>query len=409
MKKYHKNPRTMTSRQDVDLRRWLRELGDLSGIVHDQNSDEIISGNQRARIMDINDCEITIIEDYDKADAQGTLAIGYVVWDGAKYNYRLVDWTPEQCEKANIIANKAGGDWDFDRLANEFDISDLLDWGWDVEELGMHGIELPGEEPTPDPGAQEDKAAELMEKWGVKYGQLWRLGRHRLMCGDCTDGSIVERLLDGAKPHLCVTDPPYGVEYDPNWRNEEAEKGHLAYADRRVGKVVNDDRIDWTEAWLLFPGDVIYSWHAGKYASVVQSSLEVAGFEIRNQIIWAKSNFPISRGNYHWRHEPCWYAVRKGRKSDWIGDRKQTTLWEINLDKNIDGGHSTQKPLDCMERPIINHRGDVYDPFVGSGTTLVAAERQGRNGYFLDIDPAYVAVTIQRFVDMTGGEPELLD
>lgn len=236
----------------------------------------------------------------------------------------------------------------------------------------------------------------------VQRGAVYLLGRHRLMCGDATSAEDVARLLAGAKPALMVTDPPYGVEYDPNWRNEAAAKGTLAYAASRVGVVQNDDRSDWSAAWALFTGAVVYCWHAGLHASIVQTSLESVGFEMRSQVIWAKSNYPISRGHYHWRHEPCWYAVRKGSTAGWQGDHKQTTLWEINLDKNVEGGHSTQKPVECMERPIRNHAGDVYEPFSGSGTTLIAAERQQRACYAMEIEPRYVQVAIDRWEAYTG-------
>lgn len=263
--------------------------------------------------------------------------------------------------------------------------------------------------PADDPGPQVDRAAELQAKWGTALGQAWTLGEHRLVCGDCTDPAVVAAVLAGATPKICVTDPPYGVEYDPAWRQEAAEHGHLAYAPGRIGEVLNDARVDWTDAWRLVPGDVMYCWHADRHASKVQGNLEDAGFEVRCQIIWSKSNFPISRGHYHWRHEPCWYAVRKGATAGWIGDRKQTTVWEINLDRNVEGGHGTQKPLECMERPIINHEGDVYEPFCGSGTTLIAAERQRRRCYAVELSPAYVAVTLQRWADMTGQMPRLLE
>jgi DNA modification methylase len=238
-------------------------------------------------------------------------------------------------------------------------------------------------------------------------GDLWVLGKHRVLCGDSTDGIGVRRLLDGAVPDLTVTDPPYGVEYDANWRNEAAEKGLIAHADRRVGVVANDDRIDWSEAFSLVPSSVIYCWHADRHASTVQRSLEDSGYEVRSQIIWAKSRFAISRGHYHWQHEACWYAVRKGATAHWVGDRSQTTLWEIALDANVDGGHSTQKPVECMERPIRNHEGDVYDPFLGSGTTLIAAERQGRRCYGVELNPAYVDVIVRRWEAFTGRSAEL--
>src|SRR3990170_8310541 len=265
-----------------------------------------------------------------------------------------------------------------------------------------------GPEPPEDPGAQMDRAEELREKWGVELGQLWQLGEHRLICGDCTDRAVVERILD-IQPGMMVTDPPYGVEYDPGWRNEAAEKGLISFAARREGKVENDERADWSDAWILFLGDVAYCWHSNLHASTVELSFRQTGFEPRSHIVWAKDNFAISRGHYHWKHELCIYFVRKGKSANWIGGRAQTTLWEIGWDKNIDGGHGTQKPLECMERPIRNHRFDaIYDPFLGSGTTLVACERLGRIGRGVEISPAYVAVSLQRLADI-GLEPKLVE
>jgi len=137
MKLYHKNPREITGKQFSDLGEWLEELGDLSGIVHNLPTDEVISGNQRWRTFSLDEAEIIITEEFDEPDSQGTLKLGYVVWRGKKYNYRAVVWTPEQCEKASIVANKAGGKFDFDILANEFDVDDLLNWGFKGWELGI--------------------------------------------------------------------------------------------------------------------------------------------------------------------------------------------------------------------------------------------------------------------------------
>jgi len=113
-------------------------------------------------------------------------------------------------------------------------------------------------------------------------------------------------------------------------------------------------------------------------------------------------------GLYHWQHELCWYSIRNGHEANWIGDRKQSTLWQIDKPRKSETGHSTQKPLECMEKPISNHEGDVFDPFLGSGTTLIACERLGRKCRAVEISPAYVAVAIQRWVDMTCGVPELI-
>lgn len=243
-----------------------------------------------------------------------------------------------------------------------------------------------------------------------RSGDIWLLGDHRITCGDSTSAEVVAALLDGAKPHLMVTDPPYGVEYDPDWRNRADWSNGKPYGARAVGLVKNDDRADWREAWALFPGDVAYVWHAGIHAATVSDSLVAANFGIRSQIIWAKQQFAIGRGDYHWQHEPCWYAVRKGGTGHWSGDRKQTTLWEIDKPNKSETGHGTQKPVECMKRPIENNSepGDaIYEPFSGSGTTIIAAEITGRRCYAVEINPAYVDVAIRRWQEFTGREATL--
>jgi hypothetical protein len=137
-----------------------------------------------------------------------------------------------------------------------------------------------------------------------------------LLCGDGTKVEDVARLLERAKPFIMVTDPPYGVDYDPEWRHRSGLNNS-----KRVGKVTHDDRADWTEAYKLFPGHVAYVWHAGRFAADLTLNLRDAGFEVRTQIIWRKSRFAIGRGHYHWQHEPCWYAVREGGSARWCGDR----------------------------------------------------------------------------------------
>jgi DNA modification methylase len=213
-------------------------------------------------------------------------------------------------------------------------------------------------------------------------------------------------LLGDVRPLLMVTDPPYGVEYDPSWRNQAG-----AAKTKRTGKVLNDDRADWREVWALFPGDVAYVWHGALHSSTVAESLVAAGFAVRSQIIWAKDRLVLSRGDYHWQHEPCWYAVRKGATGHYNGDRTQSTLWEIDKPQKSETGHSTQKPIECMERPIRNNSkpGElVYEPFSGSGTTIIACERTGRKCRAIELNPAYVAVAIQRWADATGKEPRKL-
>ncbi len=253
----------------------------------------------------------------------------------------------------------------------------------------------------------EDETPEVPKVPTTKVGDVWTLGRHRFACGDSTDAETVALAMGGAAPFIMVTDPPYGVDYDPNWRQELASKGVLAKADRALGKVMNDDRADWSAAFVHFLGDVVYAWSAqGALSLAAGAAIQSIGFEIRNMLVWRKARLVISRGAYHYQHEPCWYAVRKGASAKWAGDRKQTSVWDIPHAKN-DTGHGTQKPVECMARPIRNHgaRGDfVFDPFLGSGTTLVAAEQLDRNCVGLELDPGYCDVIVERWENLTGGK-----
>jgi len=211
----------------------------------------------------------------------------------------------------------------------------------------------------------------------------------------------VARLLNGVKPTLMVSDPPFGVNYDPAWRN----RAGLSET-KRTGKVLNDDRADWREAWALFPGDVAYVWHGALHATTVAESLVACGFAIRSQIIWAKDRLVLSRGDYHWQHEPCWYAVRTTGKGHWSGDRKQTTLWQIaSRDQDTATVHGTQKPVECLRRPMLNNASPgqaVYEPFCGSGSSIIAAETCGRACHAMELDPTYVDVAVTRWQAFTG-------
>ncbi len=296
------------------------------------------------------------------------------------------------------------GDWDEALLRDE--VAGLLAEDFDLSLLGFAENEL--EALLQDPDLGEDGAAEGEDEVPEPPadpvsvpGDLWQLGPHRLICGDSTSADVVAKLLGDVRPLLMVTDPPYGVEYDPSWRNQSG-----ASATKRTGKVLNDDRADWREAWALFPGDVAYVWHGALHATTVADSLIAAGFDIRSQIIWAKDRLVLSRGDYHWQHEPCWYAVKKRGKGHWAGDRKQTTLWQIaNKDQDAETVHGTQKPVECMRRPILNNSSPgqaIYEPFMGSGTTLIAAETTGRVCYGIELNPAYVDVAITRWQNLTG-------
>jgi len=297
----------------------------------------------------------------------------------------------------NRIALNAG--WDLEML--NLELKDLSALGADLTLMGFTAQELAAAlAPAVSTGlTDENEAPALAETAVTATGDTWCLGAHRLACGDSTDGDVVRTLLGGMSPHLMVTDPPYGVDYDPSWR-------HRAGVNRssRVGKVQNDKRADWETAWALFPGSIAYVWHGALHVTTVAEGLARHGFAIRAQIIWAKERLVIGRGDYHWQHEPCWYAVRK--KGNWTGDRKQTTLWSIpSGGQDVETAHGTQKPVECMRRPLLNNSSPgqaVYDPFMGSGTTLVAAETTSRACFGIEIDPLYVDVAVRRWQAFTG-------
>lgn len=297
--------------------------------------------------------------------------------------------------------------WDAEMLRIE--LTELQTAGYDMPLLGFDQVQLVSFMANVPSDADPEVTPEPPANPVSRLGDVWLLGKHRLLCGDSTKEEDVVRVLDGKKPHLMVTDQPYGVEYDANWRNERDWANGKPYSDRAVGLVQNDDRADWREAWKLFPGSVAYVWTADLRSRESVEGLEDAGFVMRAQIIWAKSRFIIGRGDYHFQHEPCWYAVRKGKTGHWAGDRSQSTVWTIEHAKS-ETGHSTQKPIECMRRPIQNNSqpGDyVYEPFSGSGTTIIAAEMMTRYCLAIELSPVYVDVAVQRWQTFAKAEATL--
>jgi DNA modification methylase len=315
-------------------------------------------------------------------------------------------WTKAQIQAYALADNKLALNAGWDEAIVALEIAELQDIGFAIDLIGFDQAELAALHANGTGGLTDpDEVPEVPAVPLSRTGDLWRLGRHRLLCGDSTLAADVAQVLDEVSPHLMVTDPPYGVDYDPAWRTRAGLKRDT----KKLGKVANDNRADWREAWALFPGTVAYVWHAGRYASTVQDSLTAEGFEVRSQIIWAKDRFALSRGHYHWQHEPCWYAVRNGPAS-WTGDRKQSTLWQIPAREGQGFEHGTQKPVECMKRPIENNSSPgqaIYEPFSGSGTTIIAAEISGRSCHAIELMPQYVDVAIERWQAFTGEQAKL--
>ena len=244
--------------------------------------------------------------------------------------------------------------------------------------------------------------------------------QHKIVCGDCTDRAVVERVMGGEKADLCVTDPPYMVEYNPQWRVGLGGGGKQDFANGKV--IENDNNLSWLKAFEFLPADVLYCWTADRTVKDLQLELESHKFILAYMIIWNKDLAVFGRGDYHYKYEPCLYMVRNGKNHNWQGDRKQDNVWDIPTIHSFANGHNSeewglvghgnQKPLECMARPIRNNSevGQiVYEPFSGSGTTLIACQNLSRKCRAVEISPAYVAVAIQRWVDVTGKEPILLD
>lgn len=380
---YARNSRTHSDEQIAQIAASIREFGFTNPVLIDGDGG-IIAGHGRvlgARKLGL--AEVPCIRLAHLTEAQRR---AYVIAD-------------------NKLALNAG--WDDEMLALE--LRDLQSMDFDLSLTGFEDDDiaalLAGLDATPEGETDADAVPDPQAEVVTQPGDVWVMGKHRLMCGDSTNAADVAALLVGCVPHLMVTDPPYGIEYDADWRNNALRANGMPIAARAVGKVLNDDQADWRETWALFPGEVAYVWHAGNKANIVADSLLACGFEIRAQVIWAKSNLVIGRGHYHPKHEPCWYAVKKGCTGHWNGDRKQTTLWEIDKPQKSETGHSTQKPIECMRRPIENNSrpGDaVYEPFSGSGTTIIAAEQTGRRCYAMELSPQYVDVAVRRWQQFTG-------
>lgn len=404
------NPRTHSQAQLEQLARSIREFGFTNPILVDE-ANRLIAGHGRLQA----------------AIAEGLSEVPAIEVAGLS----------EPQKRALLVADNQlalNAAWDPELL--QFNMAALKDEGFDLAVVGFTDEQLAGILADITTGQTDPDDAPAVPAVPVsRLGDVWLLGKHRLRCGDATKGTEVKALLRGVEPGLMVTDPPYGVDYDPEWRAAAGVNKNRA----KMGKVLNDDRADWSAAWRLFPGDVVYVWHGGLHSVEVMKSLEGVGFIARAQIIWVKTRMALGRGNYHWQHEPAlyavrkgakddtWqshgiadrfeeehvtgaYAVRKGKRSDWVGGRKQTTVWFIEPREGKGLGHSTQKPVEAMRRPIENNslRGQsVYEPFCGTGTTIIAGQMTGRIVYAMEVSPGYIDVAVERWQNFTGKDATL--
>lgn len=379
--KYKSNSRTHSKEQIEQIARSITEFGFTNPLLIDENN-TIIAGHGRL----------------DAAISSGLEHVPCIVLNGLSETQRAALVIAD-----NRIAMNAG--WDMEVLKGE--IFMLNEANFDLSLTGFSGDEIAKFLFEEQEGlCDEDECNALPSVAMCQPGEVWLLGTHRLLCGDSTVATDVDLLLDGQLPNTMITDPPYGVKLDMSWRND-AMGGK-----NNENTIKNDDRADWRDAYVLFPGNVAYVWHANMFTDIVMNNLRDAGFDIRQSIIWKKHHLVLGRSNYHWQHEPCWYAVKKGAKSSWKGDRKQTTVWDCNSPNQSAGEkkddrtkHPTQKPVDLYVRSIMHHTNEgeyVYDPFAGSGTLMIACEKSGRRALMMELDPKYCDVIIQRYEKFTG-------
>jgi DNA modification methylase len=336
------------------------------------------------------------------------------------------EWTDAQVKAFRLMVNRSvtWADWDDELLALE--LQELNAAEFDLSFTGFDPKEIDDLLLAPDDDDQANAAPPLPENPVSRVGDLWLCGPHRVLCGDSTSGDAVSRLLRDRKPFLMVTDPPYGIELDSEWRDRAGLNGcgpaESSYMKHRTEghnetSISGDTRADWSEAFELVPSlQIMYVWHASVFTREVLNGLLRIGFLYPQQIIWNKGRTVLTRTHYWYQHEPCWYVRKKN--APWFGKAgENSTIWDSPSPKFIMGGsdeekfdHPTQKPVELMRRPILNHakRGEgVYDPFLGSGTTLAAAELAERVCYGIELDPKYVDVIVMRWQSLTNKKATL--
>lgn len=319
----------------------------------------------------------------------------------------------------NISLNKVQGRWDDAKLQEL--LPELTEAGFHFEDLGFRFQEIEALGLSKDGQkflAPEDEVIEPPKNPITKPGDLYILGQHRLLCGDSTNKDEVETLMHGEKAVLMNTDPPYGVDYGDiaNSRDRAADKKRGGTGKLKRDKFIKNDDLDGEKLQLfletcirsalphLIENPAFYLWHPMlTQGTFFQAAAAAADILIHRQIIWVKPSLIMGRGDYHWRHELCFYGWVRGKRPAWYMGRDQDTVWECGREN--DGIHPTQKPIALFERPIANHTrpGEViYEPFSGSGSQFIAAEKHGRRCFGLELDPGYCDVIVERWENFTG-------
>lgn len=372
------NPRKDLKPGDAEyekLKRSIEQFGYVEPVIWNKTTGRVVGGHQRLKVlMDMGMTEVDCV---------------VVAMD-------------EEKEKAlNIALNKISGDWDKDKLA--LLIADLQGADFDVSLTGFE----PGEidalfKDTLKDGVKDDDfdvGAELAQPTMTKPGDIWTLGRHRLICGDSTKAETYDLLMGNTKANLVITDPPYNVNYEGS-----------------AGKIKNDNMADeafynflldaYTQMHSAMADDAsIYVFHADTEGLNFRRAFADAGFYLSGCCIWKKQSLVLGRSPYQWQHEPCLYGWKKNGKHQWYTGRKETTIWEFDKPKK-NGDHPTMKPIPLLAYPIMNSsmsNSVVLDPFGGSGSTLIACEQTDRICYTVELDEKFCDVIVKRYIEQVGG------
>jgi DNA modification methylase len=407
------NPRKITKKQFDVLGDSMRCFGDLSGIVRNLTTDNLVGGHQRIRHFDPN-WEIQINKRFVTPDIVGTVAYGYIKTPFGLWNYREVRWTEAHEKSANIAANAHGGEFDMELLktmvCDESLINDLKSIGEDIDILGLSNADLRDLIPNE---IEQDEVSEAPVRPITKPGDLWLLGDHRLLCGDSTDADAAERLMGKDRATVVFTDPPYGVSIGKKnamlktFRKSGSSLDDL-YMDDMKPAELGDMLLKAFTLWRRFMADdcsVFVCSPQGGGLGMMMMMMKDAGLEVRHILNWIKNSptFSMGRLDYDYQHEPILFTWTKTHKRIKAG-QFQTSLWTVDKPRACKE-HPTMKPVELPTCAILNHsesKDIVVDIFLGSGTTLIAAEQTGRRCYGTEISPAYCDVIVKRWENFTG-------
>ena len=356
------------------LKRSIEQFGYVEPVIWNKTTGRVVGGHQRLKVL---------------------IDMGHTVVDCV-----VVELSEEKEKALNVALNKISGDWDKDKLA--LLISDLQGTDLDVSLTGFDPAEIDDLfKDTLKEGIKDDDFdvdAELEKPTFSKSGDVWTLGKHRLICGDSTKGDTFETLMNGVKANLVITDPPYNVNY-------EGSAGKIKNDNMDNEKFYNFllDAFVNTES-VMADDASIYVFHADTEGLNFRKAFFDAGFYLSGTCIWKKQSIVLGRSPYQWQHEPCLFGWKKKGKHQWYTGRKESTIWEFDKPKK-NGEHPTMKPIPLLAYPIMNSsmtNSVVLDPFGGSGSTLIACEQSDRICYTVELDEKFCDVIVNRYIELVG-------